>query len=243
MKIALIGYGKMGRMIERLAEEQGDRVVCHIDMGEEEKFDSPEFKNADVAIEFSVPTAARGNVERALCAGVPVVSGTTGWSDKLPQMKALAEDLNGSLLWASNFSVGVNIFMTLNRNLARMMNSFEQYLPALVETHHVHKLDHPSGTAVTLAEGIVGETARITEWTEPTGKPISDNQLAVSHIRRGEVAGIHSIVWDSPQDEIAITHSAKGREGFALGAILAARWLINHPGVHDIAEVYASAMD
>lgn len=238
MKLALIGYGKMGQMIERLAVEQGDEIICRIDAGDESMFDSPEFRQSDAAIEFSIPSVAAHNVEKALRAGIPVVSGTTGWTDDLPKMKKLAEELNGSLLWASNFSVGVNLFMQLNKYLAKMMNSFAQYSPALVETHHIHKLDHPSGTAVSLAENIVDNSDRISEWIEPAGVPVEPGQLPVSHIRRGEVPGIHSIIWDSPQDDITITHSAKGREGFALGAIMAAHWIVDNPGVHNISDMY-----
>ena len=167
MKIALIGYGKMGHIIENIAKSRGHEIVSIIDMHNQEEFDSENFKSADVAIEFTIPSNAEGNVRRCFEAGVPVVSGTTAWNDRLPAMKDICDAGNGTLLWASNFSVGVNIFKAVNRYLARMMNAFPQYTPRLVETHHIHKLDHPSGTAVTLAEELIEENDRIKSWTEP----------------------------------------------------------------------------
>ena len=239
MKIALIGYGKMGHIIENIAKSRGHEIVSIIDMHNQEEFDSENFKSADVAIEFTIPSNAEGNVRRCFEAGVPVVSGTTAWNDRLPAMKDICDAGNGTLLWASNFSVGVNIFKAVNRYLARMMNTFPQYTPRLVETHHIHKLDHPSGTAVTLAEELIEENERITSWTEPEeGKEIGEDVLEIDHIRSGEIPGIHTIIWDSEQDSISITHSAKTREGFAIGAVLAAEWLADKKGFRTIDEMF-----
>lgn len=238
MKIAIIGYGKMGHMIEGIARGRGHEIVCVIDAGEAEKFESPEFRCADVAIEFTMPSSAAGNLLRCFDAGVPVVCGTTGWLDAMPEIRRRCDEGKGTLLWASNFSIGVNVFMAVNRRLAELMDRFPQYTPRMVETHHIHKLDHPSGTAVTLAEEIVARTGRVKGWVEPeAGKEIPAGYMEVDHIRSGEVPGIHTIVWDSPQDSISITHDAKSREGFALGAVLAAEWLKDKKGFHTMSEV------
>jgi 4-hydroxy-tetrahydrodipicolinate reductase len=239
LKIALIGYGKMGRMIERIALDRGNEITCRIDIDNQEEFDSEAFRNSDVAIEFTTPGTAEQNVRHCFAAGVPVVCGSTGWTAALPEMKALCDTGKGTLLWSSNYSVGVNIFMAVNRRLAQIMNGFPQYAPSMVETHHIHKLDHPSGTAVTLAEQIIEQTDRIAEWAEPEGdKEIGANTLQIEHIRQGEVPGIHTITWDSDVDTISITHSAKSREGFAMGAVLAAEWLAGKSGWHTISEVF-----
>lgn len=229
----------MGRMIERIALGRGHEITCRIDAANQEDFDSEAFRTSDVAIEFTTPSTAERNVRRCFAAGVPVVCGSTGWNAALPAMKAECEAGGGTLLWSSNFSVGVNIFMAINRRLAAIMNGFPQYRPHIVETHHIHKLDHPSGTAVTLAEEIVEETDRISGWAEPEeGRPTAQDTLEVDHIRSGEVPGIHTIVWDSDVDSISITHSAKSREGFAMGAVLAAEWLAGRQGFHTISEVF-----
>lgn len=239
MKIALIGYGKMGHIIEKIALERGNRITCRIDADNQEDFDSEAFRSSDVAIEFTTPGTAEANVRRCFAAGVPVVCGSTGWNAALPEMERICREGNGTLLWSSNFSIGVNIFMAVNRRLASIMARFPQYRPHIVETHHVHKLDHPSGTAVTLAEQIISEVPGITRWAEPEegGKP-GDGVLEVDHIRSGEVPGIHTVVWDSPVDTISITHSAKSREGFAMGAVLAAEWLAGKSGWHTLSEVF-----
>ncbi len=235
MKIALIGYGKMGHIIEQIARSRGHEIVKIIDIDNNADIESPEFASADVAIEFTTPHTAADNCTRALNAGVSVVSGSTGWADKLPGVEKLAESLGRGMMWSSNFSIGVNIFMALNRYLARVMNKFPQYTPDMTETHHVHKLDHPSGTAVTLAEGIISESDRVSQWVEEAPAPA--DAMIVSHIRRAEVPGIHEITWESPIDSISIKHSAKTREGFALGAVMAAEWLASHPGVHSMDEM------
>jgi 4-hydroxy-tetrahydrodipicolinate reductase len=235
MKIALIGYGKMGKMIEQIARDRGHEIVSIIDVDNQEDFESPEFASADVAIEFTAPQAAYGNYLKAWAKGVKVVSGSTGWmkehGDEVRQ--ACAE--GKTLFWASNFSIGVAIFSAVNRYLARIMNQFPQYDVELEETHHVHKLDHPSGTAITLGEEIVKELDRKTGWGEDTTDP---QLLRIDHIRRGEVAGIHTIRYDSEADLITITHDAHSRKGFALGAVLAAEYTLEHSGLLTISDMF-----
>lgn len=229
----------MGHIIEKIAKERGHEIVSVIDMDNRDDFSSEAFRSADVAIEFTVPTSAEGNVLECFRQGVPVVSGTTAWNDRLPAMKELCDAGKGTLLWASNFSVGVNIFKAVNRYLTRLMNAFPQYSPRMVETHHIHKLDHPSGTAVTLAEELITESDRVSSWAEPeTGMVLAETVLPIEHIREGEVPGIHTIEWDSAQDTITISHSAKTREGFAMGAVLAAEWLAGKGGFHTIDEMF-----
>ena len=195
MKIALIGYGKMGHMIESVALERGHEIVARIDAG-----DAFALNGADVAIEFTTPATAKENVLRAWAQGVPVVCGSTGWdaASLLEEDKRIHE--KPMLVWSSNFSVGVNIFFDLNKFLAEKMAKQPQYTPSITETHHIHKLDKPSGTAKTLAEGI-------------------GRDVMIESIREGEVPGTHEVMWDSEEDTIVITHIAKGRRGFALGAV------------------------
>lgn len=230
MNIALIGYGKMGHAIERIALERGHKVVCTIDAGEENKFDSPEFLDADVAIEFSTPQAAVGNYRNALQRGVKLVSGTTGWTAALPEVKQLLERTAGTLFWSSNFSIGVNLFMKINAYAAALMSRFRQYIPAMKEIHHIHKLDHPSGTAISLAEAIIANHTAIKGWAEPTGESdTSEEIIPIAHERTGEVPGTHIVSWTSPVDNITLEHRAFSRDGFALGAVMAAEWLYDNP--------------
>lgn len=242
MKIALTGYGKMGHMIEKIAQQRGHEVVCVIDKDNTSDFDSDAFRSADCVIEFSTPATAVENIRNSFSQGVPVVCGTTGWTDAMPEIKEICDNGNGTFLFASNFSVGVNIFMAVNRYLARIMNAYPQYKPHMVETHHIHKLDHPSGTAITLADEIISATDRIGAWMEPDDSRMNDTDrntiLEIDHIRQGEVPGIHTIDWDSDVDTITISHSAKSREGFALGAVIAAEWLADKKGFHTIGEVF-----
>ncbi len=222
MKIALIGYGKMGHEIEKIALERGHEVVCTIDLHEAEKFDSPAFSSADVAIEFTSPGSALQNYRRAFAAGVPVVSGTTGWLDHLPEIREACEKEGKTFFYASNFSLGVNIFFALNNYLAKIMNHFPGYDVHMEETHHVHKLDAPSGTAITLAEGIMAQLDRKEKWVlDEAG---SADELSIKAFREGEVPGNHSVIYESEADSIRITHDAKSRKGFALGAVLAAEF-------------------
>ena len=222
MKIALIGYGKMGKTIERIALERGHEIVSVIDVDNLDDFDSAAFKSADVAIEFTVPQVALNNYRRAFASGVAVVSGTTGWLGELPALKKEIEEGGKTLFWSSNFSIGVNIFMTLNKHLAAIMNQFPNYNVEMTEVHHTQKLDAPSGTAITLAEGIFENLDRKSAWTkEIETKP---SEMAIKSIREGQVPGIHTIRYESEVDSIEITHDAKSREGFALGAVVAAEF-------------------
>lgn len=211
----------MGREIERIARDRGHEIVATIDMNEEEKFHSDEFKSADVAIEFTSPASAFQNYMHAFQAGVPVVSGTTGWLDRIDRIKEACEKEGKTFFYASNFSLGVNLFFALNNYLAGLMNRFTDYDARIEETHHIHKLDAPSGTAITLAEGILERVERKKEWS--LDKKEADT-LHIESFREGEVPGIHTVVYESPVDSIRLTHDAKSREGFALGAVLAAEF-------------------
>lgn len=237
MKIALIGYGKMGHMIEAIARNRGHEIVSIIDIDNLADFDSDAFRSAEVAIEFTAPTVAEGNVRRCFEQGVKVVSGSTGWlkGAVLEEMQQLCADGKNTLLWSSNFSVGVAIFRAVNRYLARIMNGFDSYDVNMVETHHVHKLDAPSGTAITLAEHIIEELDRKNRWGLHETAP---GVLRIDDVRRSEVPGIHTITYDSPADLIEITHSAHTREGFALGAVLAAEYLKDHNGWQTIDDLF-----
>jgi len=236
MKIALIGYGKMGRMIEEIALQRGHEIVSIIDIDNQQDFESPAFASADVAIEFTTPWTAYDNYLKAWRAGVKVVSGSTGW------MKEHGDDVKracaegNTLFWASNFSVGVAIFSAVNTYLAKIMNRFTQYDVNLVETHHVHKLDAPSGTAITLAEQIVENLDRKARWGLHETQP---GVLRIDDVRRGEVPGIHAITYDSPEDMITITHDAHGRRGFALGAVLAAEYTAEHAGLLTMSDLFS----
>lgn len=249
MKIALIGYGKMGRMIEQIALERGHEIVCKIDVDNQHDFDSPEFASADVAIEFTNPTAAYGNYLRAFKHNVKVVSGSTGWmKDHKEDVESLTKDGSQTLFWASNFSIGVAIFSAVNKYLAKIMNNFPQYDVRMTETHHIHKLDAPSGTAITLAEEIVENIDRKHDWKAGTttwddgrvdgSDQHADNDLVVDSIRHDEVPGIHAINYDSEADEITITHNAHSRKGFALGAVLAAEYTKKHKGLLTTSDLF-----
>jgi 4-hydroxy-tetrahydrodipicolinate reductase len=228
MKIALIGYGKMGKTIERIALERGHEIVSVIDVDNLDDFESDAFKSADVAIEFTVPQVALSNYRRAFASGVAVVSGTTGWTAELPALKKEIEAGGKTLFWSSNFSLGVNIFMAVNKYLASIMNQFPNYNVEMTEVHHTQKLDAPSGTAITLAEGVLANLDRKTTWVKETEN--SDNELAIKSIREGLVPGIHTIRYESEVDSIEITHDAKSREGFALGAVVAAEFTAGKKG-------------
>ena len=236
MKIALIGYGKMGKMIEQIARDRGHEIVSIIDIDNQEDFESEAFASADVAIEFTAPQAAYGNYLKAFAKNVKVVSGSTGWmKEHGDDVRRMCSEGGQTLFWASNFSVGVAIFSAVNRYLARIMNQFPGYDVEMEETHHVHKLDQPSGTAITLADEIVKEIDRKEAWAEDTTDP---KLLRVDHIRRGEVPGIHTIRYDSEADIITISHSAHSRKGFALGAVLAAEYTAEHNGLLTISDMF-----
>jgi 4-hydroxy-tetrahydrodipicolinate reductase len=229
MKIALIGYGKMGKTIERIAIERGHEIVSIIDVNNLDDFDSPAFKSADVAIEFTVPQVALSNYRRAFASGVAVVSGTTGWTEELPTFRKEIEDGGHTLFWSSNFSIGVNIFMAVNKHLAKIMNQFPVYNVEMTEVHHTQKLDAPSGTAITLAEGLLDNLHRKSAWVKET--ETQPNELAIKSIREGQVPGIHTITYESDMDTITITHDAKSREGFALGSVVAAEFTAGKKGL------------
>lgn len=227
MKIALIGYGKMGKAIEQVALERGHDVVCIIDAHNADGFESAAFRSADAAIEFSTPGTAFENIVKASEKGVPVVSGTTGWSDRIGEVKQLCDEGKATLLYSSNFSIGVNIFFALNKHLAKIMDKFPQYDISIKEIHHVHKLDHPSGTAITLAEDAAGCIGRKSGWAEHTE---ADDLINIESEREGEVPGTHIVTYRSGIDSIKIEHEAFSRKGFALGAVVAAEWLQGRNG-------------
>lgn len=240
MRIALIGYGKMGRMIESAAMERGHKIVCVIEANTDltgqscgrlkiysptDGFTSEDFRSADVAIEFSRPDAAERNVREAWKQGVAVVSGTTGWD--VGTLKAeMAGREHAGVIWSSNYSVGVNVLFAVNRYLAQLLHKTGGYNPSITEVHHVHKLDAPSGTAVTLREGIVGGKSHV-----------ESGECPIESIREGEVPGIHEVRWESEADILTLRHDAKSRKGFALGAVLAAEWLCGKTGWHTMKEV------
>ncbi len=233
MKIALIGHGKMGRAIERIAIDRGHEIVAVVDVDSADVIDSDAFRRADVAIEFSVPSAAEANVVAALAQGVPVVSGTTGWAEGLERVRhALSSDC--ALMWSGNYSLGVNLFFAANRYLAKLMCKFPQYSVDLTEVHHIHKLEHPSGTALMAAEQIISEVPGLDGWSE---EPAGESKLLINHVRHAEVPGIHRVTWESEVDSISLEHSAKSRDGFALGAVMAAEWLPTHKGYHPISDM------
>lgn len=249
MKIALIGYGKMGKMIEQIALSRGHEIVSIIDIDNQDDFDSPAFASADVAIEFTAPHVAYGNYLRAWKHNVKIVSGSTGWLKEHGDdvRRACAEE-GKTLFWASNYSIGVAIFSAVNKYLANIMNRFAQYDVEETEVHHIHKLDHPSGTGITLAEQIVERLDRKSDWqmgtlTQPDGtvvpaENLDEGKLTINSVRRGEVPGIHSITWNSEADQITITHDAHSRQGFALGAVLAAEYTAGHRGLLTIDDMF-----
>lgn len=235
MKIALIGYGKMGHMLEETALSRGHDIVCTIDVDNLHDFDSEAFRSADVAIEFTAPSVAYDNVKRAFAQGVKVVSGTTGWfADHKDEMCELCQQENRTLFWSSNYSVGVAVFRAVSRQLATLMNSQPSYTVCMSETHHIHKLDAPSGTAITVAEDIVARMDGLKGWCL-TGTAEADaadgSLLPITSYREGEVPGIHTVRYESEADSIVITHDAKNRRGFALGAVLAAEFTATHQGL------------
>lgn len=241
MKIAIIGYGKLGRIIEQIAIQRGHTIVSTIDINNQEDFMSDAFRSADVAIEFTTPSTAFDNYQRCFNAGIPVVSGTTGWTQRLDEIIKQCKEESQTFFYASNFSIGVNLFFAINSYLAKLMNQYPAYNVSLTEIHHIHKLDAPSGTAITLAEGILQELSRKQAWrladkTE-TNTPNDPDDLIIRAIREDETPGTHEVRYDSDVDVITIRHEAKSRDGFALGAVLAAEFTAGKKGfftMHDL---------
>ncbi|MDZ7876910.1 MAG: 4-hydroxy-tetrahydrodipicolinate reductase [Saprospiraceae bacterium] len=233
MKIALIGYGKMGKTLERVAVSRGHEIVLKIDVNNPQDFDK--LRAADVAIEFTRPESAVSNLEKCIAAGVPVVCGTTGWLAEYERISALCKARKTGFFYASNYSIGVNIFFEINRRLADMMNGYDMYDVSMEEIHHTQKLDAPSGTAITLAEGIFDHLPRKTNWVCNTEGSPSD--LTITAKRIDPAPGTHIVRYDSPIDSIEITHTAHSREGFATGAVVAAEWLFGKKGVFSMKDL------
>jgi len=229
MKLAIIGYGKMGHEIEQVALERGHQVVVTIDNETEWSERLGLVESADVAIEFSHPSVALTNIQKTLETGIPLVCGTTGWYGALESITSLCLEKNGAFFYATNYSIGVNLFMAVNKKLAQLMNNHREYDVVMEETHHIYKADAPSGTAITLAEDILANNHLKTNWT--IDLPALKQELYIRPIRERNVAGIHTVCWESAIDAIEITHTAKGRRGFALGAVIAAEWIKDKKGV------------
>jgi 4-hydroxy-tetrahydrodipicolinate reductase len=229
MKIALIGYGKMGKEIEKIALDRGHKITLKIDITNPEELTIANLQKADVAIEFTIPASATANYKLCFEAGIPVVSGTTGWLEQLPVIEQLCKQMKGTFFYASNFSLGVNIFFALNKKLAELMAKRNQYTVEMKEIHHTQKLDAPSGTAITLAEGIIGNIPEKKSWVNhPTANP---EEVGIISEREGQVPGTHIVKYDSEDDFIEITHLTKSRRGLALGAVLAAEYSFGKKGI------------
>jgi len=228
MKIALIGYGKMGHEVETVALNRNHQVILKIDKDNQNDLTPQNLKEIDVAIEFSTPITAYQNVRKCLESNIPVVVGTTGWLDKLDDAKLVADNCNTALFHASNYSIGVNMFFKLNKVLADYINTVKGYSLSITETHHTQKLDAPSGTAITLAQQIAKSVNELNGWTLLPDK--SNGKIPIEAIREGDVPGTHTVTFNSEQDEILLTHRAKSRKGFAVGAVLAAEFLVGKKG-------------
>ncbi len=225
MKIALLGYGRMGKAVEAIALERGHEIVLK---ATDSNYDIEQLKKADAAIEFSIPDAAYQNIKTCIENNIPVASGTTGWLAKKPEIENYCIEKGSAFLYASNFSVGVNLFFELNRNLAKLMNGHDEYTIEMEEIHHTQKLDAPSGTAITLAEGIIDMNAAKTKWVDNVAN--NTNEIPIVAKRIPDVPGTHSISYNSQIDSIEIKHTAHNRKGFATGAVLAAEWLVGKTG-------------
>lgn len=235
MKIALIGYGKIGKTIENLGLDQGHSFPLVIDLNNSHDLNPLNIEGIDVAIEFSTPDSAPGNILRCLELGLPVVSGTTGWNSRLKEIEHFCREKEGTFFYASNFSIGVNILFAMNRKLASIMDKFPQYRVYMEEVHHIHKLDAPSGTAITLAEQIIEELGSYKKWSLEEHEDPSE--IHIKAIRAGEVKGKHTIRYESPVDSILLTHEAKSREAFASGALLAAYYIMERKGVFGMSDL------
>ncbi|MCD8186786.1 MAG: 4-hydroxy-tetrahydrodipicolinate reductase [Rikenellaceae bacterium] len=238
MKVALIGYGKMGREIERILLQRGHAIPLIIDIGNAAKLTAENLKQVDVAIEFTTPETAFENIRTCLQAGTPVVCGTTAWLDRYPQAVELCKAHDSAFFYASNYSIGVNIFFQINRELARLMNKFTDYDVTIEEVHHTQKKDAPSGTAITLAEGVLSALERKKRWV--CGTTTEPEELEIGAIRRSVVPGIHTVTYESPADVITINHNAKSRIGFAMGAVSAAEFLCGKKGIYTMDDLMNS---
>lgn len=230
MKIALFGYGKMGKVIDKIAKNRGHKIIYRID----ENSINYDLKKVDVAIDFSTPKAAFSNINMALENSIPIISGTTGWLDNYNKVVKLCNEKNGAFLYASNFSLGVNIFFEINRQLAKIMSNHPEYVIKMNEIHHIEKIDAPSGTAITLAESIIKETD-YQKWS--LNKDFKENEISIEAQRLSDKTGTHEVIYKSDIDEIKIKHAAVNREGFGLGAVIAAEWLIGKKGVFSMKDV------
>ena len=235
MNIVLLGYGKMGKVIEKVAESRGHNIVARIDVDNRQEFDKLTASQVDAVIEFSHPSSAFQNVKSCLEKGFPVVCGTTGWLENKPVVEALAIEKGGAFFWSSNYSIGVNLFFELNKALAKLMAPQKQYSISTTEIHHTEKKDAPSGTAITLAEGIIQNLEDKTQWV--SNNIPEQNEVAIWSAREGKVSGTHIVKYISDIDQIEISHVAHGREGFALGAVIAAEWIVGKKGIFGMKEL------
>ena len=243
MKIVLLGYGKMGQLIERFAMKRGHEVVLIVDEQNRDSIGSEDLEDADIAIDFSTPHAALENISLCFESNLPLVVGTTGWYDHLDEVKATCLEADQSLLYGSNFSIGVNIFFHINKLLAKAINPYKQYDVQVEEIHHIHKLDAPSGTAITIAEGILENNEDKSAWVnsvEGSGEEVipKANELLIESLRIEEVPGTHTVLYSSEVDQIEFKHTAHSREGFALGAVIAAEWLFGKKGFYQVTEMF-----
>jgi 4-hydroxy-tetrahydrodipicolinate reductase len=246
MKIALLGYGKMGKIIEKIATDRKHDIVLKITGDNQDELTPENLAQADVAIEFSTPGTVMANIAHCFAAGVPIVVGATGWYANLEQVKSDCETGDQSMIYASNFSVGVNVFFHINKLLAKLMNNYPYYDVQVEEIHHTQKLDAPSGTAITIAEGIIKNLSSKESWvnvvgtddTQPAGETISAGQVLIESFRLDSVPGTHTVIYDSEVDMIELKHTAHNRNGFALGAIMAAEWITEHKGFHSVEDMF-----
>ncbi|QXV66497.1 4-hydroxy-tetrahydrodipicolinate reductase [Mucilaginibacter sp. 21P] len=245
MKIALLGYGKMGKMIEQIALSRRHEIVLKIDKDNINELTAENLQKADVAIEFSTPSTVLNNIELCFSAGVPIVVGTTGWHNEMEKIKEQCEFNKASLIYGTNFSVGVNIFFHVNKMLARIMNNYPYYEVQVEEIHHTQKLDSPSGTAITIAEGIIDNLESKQNWKNvlvgddhPNTEVTPANEVLIESLRIESVPGTHTVIYDSEVDTIEFKHTAHNRNGFALGAVLAAEWIQDKKGFHSIEEMF-----
>jgi 4-hydroxy-tetrahydrodipicolinate reductase len=251
MKIALLGYGKMGKIIEKIAIDRKHEIILKIGRENQHELTAENLQKADVAIEFSTPGTALNNIEQCIIAGTPVVIGTTGWHSNIDAVKEQCEKNNGSLIHATNFSVGVNIFFHVNKVLAKLMNNYPYYDVQVEEIHHTQKLDSPSGTAITIAEGIIENIDVKKGWAnvlttgsdDASNDNIEDNnEVLIESFRIEHVPGTHTVIYDSEVDSIEFKHTAHNRNGFALGAVLAAEWIQNRKGFYSVQDMFDFSM-